>query len=117
MVAKSGKRTFSMAKGPRTHLTIGKYTWIERSFEERKPVEKSAAKEEVIIPDSKLEPAIQVFHFSPLNVDLRLTYNAIDLLHHDFLYRVCDFWLSTTGMSLTTLQPHESRPELHELRR
>jgi hypothetical protein len=53
--------TSSMAKGPRTHLTVGKYTWIERSFEERKPVEKAAAKEEVIIPDSKLAPAIQVF--------------------------------------------------------
>jgi hypothetical protein len=42
-------------------MMTGKYTWIERSFEEAKPVKKADDKEEVIIPDSKLEPAVQVF--------------------------------------------------------
>ncbi|CCA69405.1 related to NAD+ ADP-ribosyltransferase [Serendipita indica DSM 11827] len=38
----------------------GKYTWIERSYEEAKPVSKKA-KEDYIIPDSKLEPPLQQF--------------------------------------------------------
>ena len=38
---------------------VGKYTWIERSYEEAKPVSKKA-KDDYIIPDSKLEAPIQV---------------------------------------------------------
>ncbi|PVG00709.1 PARP-domain-containing protein [Serendipita vermifera] len=39
----------------------GKYTWIERSFEEPKEIKLKDDEEDVIIPDSKLEPEIQGF--------------------------------------------------------
>jgi len=45
--------------------SLGKYTWIERSFEEQKPVDKASDKEDIVVPDSKLEPAIQVCTYLP----------------------------------------------------
>lgn len=59
MTARAGK--YPLLFGYYDLFSTGKYTWIERSFEEHKPVEKSEEKEEVIIPDSKLEVAVQVY--------------------------------------------------------
>lgn len=39
----------------------GKYTWIERSFEEAKPAPKAANGKDVVVLDSKLEPEVQAF--------------------------------------------------------
>lgn len=48
----------------------GKYTWIERSFEEPKEITKSKDEEEIIIPDSKLDPALQTFCNMIFSTDL-----------------------------------------------
>jgi hypothetical protein len=67
----------------------GKYTWIERSFEEPKPI-KEKEEEDVIIPDSKLEPEVQVRHSRsaiPTHADLC----DVGILQHDLLYRVRNF--------------------------
>ena len=58
MVAKPGKYASTFVDV--SYLFLGKYTWIERSFEEAKEIPVSEKEEELIIPDSKLEPAVQV---------------------------------------------------------
>jgi hypothetical protein len=41
-------------------LAQGKYTWIERSFEESKPISKAANGKDIVVLDSKLPPETQV---------------------------------------------------------
>ncbi|KAH7913845.1 hypothetical protein BJ138DRAFT_1145132 [Hygrophoropsis aurantiaca] len=59
----------------------GKYTWLERSFDDEDKPEENDSKEDVIIPDSKLHPELQTFcnlifsaklidaHLSSMNYD------------------------------------------------
>jgi hypothetical protein len=49
-------------------LAQGKYTWIERSFEESKPISKAANGKDVVVLDSKLPLETQVRTINDLQI-------------------------------------------------